>query len=71
MDDPREDAQLLLHGGVQAGLDTRHNLQAALEQGERGAHRCVCAHVTHLDVGHGADAPAFLDHVTKQRIQDA
>ena len=71
VDDPREDAQLVLHGCVQAGLDARHDLEAALEQGQRGAHRRVCAHVPNLDVCHGADATAFLDDVAKQRVQDA
>ena len=71
VDHPGEDAELVLHGSVQAGLDARHNFQAALQQGQRRPHRGLRAHISNLDVGHGADPTAFLDHVTKQLVQDA
>ena len=70
VDHPGEDAELVLHRSMQAGLNTGHDLQTALQQGQRRTHRGLGAHVAHLDVSHGADATAFLDHVTKQLVQN-
>ena len=71
MDNPRQDAQLLLHRCMQACLHTGHNFKATLEQSQRRSNWGVCAHVANLDVSHGADATTFLDHVAKQLVQHA
>ena len=70
VDHPGEDAEFVLHRSVQAGLNTGHNFQAALQQGQRRTHRGLGAHVAYLDVSHRADATAFLDDVTKQLVQN-
>ena len=70
-DDTDEDAQLLFHSGVQAGLNTRHNFERALHQSQSCTHRGLGVHVAHLDISHRTDAAALVHDVTEQLVQNS
>jgi hypothetical protein len=71
MDNPSDQTQLTLHRSMQAGLNPGHHLHRPLKQGQCGAHGGLWVHVAYLDVRHGADATALLDHIAEQLVQDA
>ena len=65
-DHPGEDAELVLLGVMQALVDRRHHLHAALEQGHGRADRRLLVHVRGLHVGHVDEPAPCLDQRTKQ-----
>ena len=69
-DDCRQQPQLLLERVVQSGLNRRHNLELALQQGQRSAYRRLTGHVANLHVRRGREPTTFLNNVVEQRVQN-
>ena len=69
-DDCRQQPQLLLERVVQSGLNRRHNLELALQQGQCRAHRRLSRHVANLHVRRGREPTTFLNNVVEQRVQN-
>ena len=68
---PGQQLQFLFEAVVQPGLDSRHHLQLALQEGQGRAHGRLCAHVRDLHVRRGGKAPAFFHNGAQQLVQNA
>ena len=66
---PQQD-ELLLHGVVNAGLNSRHHLKSPLQNSQRRTNRAVGRHVANLQISSASEATTFFDDGTKQRVQD-
>ena len=68
--DGREHLEFLLEREVHTGLNGRHHLEGPLQNGQRGAHRCIGRHVGDLCVRRRGKATAFLDDLVHEAGQN-
>ena len=69
-DDNFEELELLLHRIVDACLNSRHGLERALKDRQRGTDRGLARHVRDLQISRRGEATAFLYDGTQKRVQD-
>ena len=65
-----QQVQLLFEAVVHPCLHGRHDLELALEQGQCGAHRRLCAHVRHFHIGCCCEATALVNDLVQQARQN-
>ena len=69
-DDLGQQLQLLLERVVHTGLNSRHDFELALKQGQSRTDRGLARHIADLHVRSGREATALFNDIVQQRIKN-